>query len=93
MGVLRAALTWYKLPIPHLNYFCTLALARSTWPELKSHALPFLGETFDIIYNAHNALDDAKTCGDIACLAAEEYGAHKLKNLLASAEMGMGSLV
>jgi DNA polymerase-3 subunit epsilon len=52
-----------------------------------------LGETFGITYNAHNALDDAKTCGDIACLAAKEHGAYKLENLLASAEMGMGSLV
>jgi DNA polymerase-3 subunit epsilon len=93
MGVLKAALTWYKLPIPHLNYFCTLALARRTWPELESHALTFLGETFDITYNAHNALDDAKTCGDIACLAAEEHGVHNLNNLLGSAEMGMGNLV
>jgi DNA polymerase-3 subunit epsilon len=92
-GVLKAALAWYKLPIPPLNYFCTLILARRTWPDLESHALTSLGETFGITYNAHNALDDAKTCGDIACLAAKEHGADTLGNLLAAAEMGLGRLV
>jgi DNA polymerase-3 subunit epsilon len=41
-----------------------------------------LGETFGIVYNAHNALDDAKTCGDITLLAAEKLGSKTLKELL-----------
>jgi DNA polymerase-3 subunit epsilon len=93
MGVLKAALAWYKLSIPPLNYFCTLTLARRTWPELESHVLSSLEETFGITYNAHNALDDAVTCGDIACLASEEHGTHNLGELLSFAEMCMGRLV
>jgi DNA polymerase-3 subunit epsilon len=92
MGVLQAALAWYELPVPSLGYFCTLALARKTWPNLTSHALTALGETFGITYDAHNALDDARTCGDIACMAAEKHGAKNLKALLASAGIGMGKL-
>jgi DNA polymerase-3 subunit epsilon len=92
MGVLQAALVWYELPLPSLHYFCTLSLARRTWPELKSHALTALGETFGITYDAHNALDDARTCGDIACMAAEKYGAGNLKELLAKTGLRLDSL-
>jgi DNA polymerase-3 subunit epsilon len=92
MGVLRAVLEWYELPVPPLKYFCTLRLSRRAWPRLKSHALTALGMHFGIEYDAHNALDDAKTCGNIACLAAEKYGAEKLKELLTAARIGMGRL-
>jgi DNA polymerase-3 subunit epsilon len=92
MGVLRAALEWYKLPVPPLKFFCTLALARRTWPELESHALTSLGESFGITYEAHNALDDAKTCGTIACMAAEKFGSTSIADLLSAAHMQMNIL-
>jgi DNA polymerase-3 subunit epsilon len=63
MNVLASTLKHYSVPLPDISYFCTLELARHTWPELKSHALSELGKTFDISYNAHNALADAETCG------------------------------
>jgi DNA polymerase-3 subunit epsilon len=92
MGVLRAALAWYELPLPPIRYFCTLKLARAAWPELKSHALTSLGETFSIAYNAHNALEDAQTCGIIACKAAEQYACTNLRKLLRAAKVKMGEL-
>jgi DNA polymerase-3 subunit epsilon len=92
MGVLRAALNWYELPLPPLRFFCTLQLSRTAWPELKSHALTSLGETFDIAYNAHNALEDAQTCGIIACKAAEQYACANLGELLRTAKIGMEGL-
>jgi DNA polymerase-3 subunit epsilon len=91
MGVLRAALEWYELPIPPLPYFCTLKLARAAWPELKSHALTSLGKHFGIIYDAHNALDDAQTCGTIAYKAAEKYACANLGDLLRAARMKLGA--
>jgi DNA polymerase-3 subunit epsilon len=92
MGVLKAVLLWYELSMPRLKYFCTLRLSRRAWPELKSHALTRLGEHFGIVYDAHNALDDAKTCGAIACLAAEQYGTGTLRALLAASGTGMRRL-
>ncbi|MDR2748205.1 MAG: 3'-5' exonuclease [Treponema sp.] len=92
MGVLRAALEWYELPIPPLKYFCTLKLARAAWPELKSHALTSLGEHFSIAYDAHNALEDAQTCGIIAYKAAEKYACTHLGELLGAAQMRMRKL-
>jgi DNA polymerase-3 subunit epsilon len=92
MGVLRAALDWYELPLPPVRYFCTLKLARAAWPELKSHALTSLGEAFGITYNAHNALEDAQTCGIIACKAAERYASAHLGELLRTAGVDMEEL-
>jgi DNA polymerase-3 subunit epsilon len=92
ISVLQSALAWYELPVPQLSYFCTLALARKTWPELSSHALISLGEAVGIIYEAHNALADAETCGNIACMAAEKYGSGNIEELLAVTEIDMGTL-
>jgi len=90
MGVLRAVLDCYSLPLPKLKYFCTVALARKTWPELKSHALTALAKNFEITYNAHNALDDARTCGKLVQMAAEKLEAdNSLKTLFKKAKIRM----
>jgi DNA polymerase-3 subunit epsilon len=73
MSVLKAVLEWYELPLPKLQYFCTLELARHLWRKLKTHSLPALAKKFKIVYNAHNALDDAMTCGKLVQIASEEF--------------------
>ncbi|MDR1803090.1 MAG: 3'-5' exonuclease [Treponema sp.] len=92
MSVLWAVLEWYELEIPALPYFCTCSLARRTWPELESHALTSLAENFGIRYNAHNALDDAMTCGKLVLMSAKKFGSANLAQLLAAAGMEMGVL-
>ena len=90
MGVLKAVLQWHKLPVPELSYFCTLNLARKTWPGLQSHALTALARNFNIVYSAHNALDDAMTCGKLVQMAADKYGNEKnLRQLLKAARIRM----
>ena len=85
MSVLSAVLDWYKLEIPALPYFCTCNLSRRTWPELQSHALSSLANNFGIVYSAHNALDDAMTCGKLALMSAEKYGSANVAHLLSAA--------
>jgi len=92
MGVLWAVLEHYELDIPALPYFCTYSLAKHTWPELESHALTALGKHFGIVYDAHNALADAETCGKVALMAAEKYGCASVKKLLSAAGVGMNVL-
>ncbi|MHC6202916.1 3'-5' exonuclease [Breznakiellaceae bacterium SP9] len=87
MNVLRSVLKWYGIAKPALTHFCTLQLARHTWPELQSHALTALAQNFSIIYNAHNALDDARTCGAIANRAAKKYGSSSIADLLLNAKV------
>jgi DNA polymerase-3 subunit epsilon len=93
MGVLSAVLEHYKLPVPELRYFCTCSLARRTWPQLKSHALSAVAENFGIVYKAHNALDDAKTAGKLAQMAAEKYSVgDNVEDLIKAAGIGMKGL-
>jgi DNA polymerase-3 subunit epsilon len=93
MGVLSAVLEWYKQEIPPLPYFCTCNLSRRTWPKLKSHALTAVAGHFGIIYNAHNALDDAMTCGKLVIMAAEKFGCADVTQLLTAAGLAMSVLV
>jgi DNA polymerase-3 subunit epsilon len=92
MDVLWAVLEWYELEIPRLPYFCTCRLARHTWPGLASYSLSSLAKHFGIVYNAHNALDDAKTCGKLALMAAEQFGCDSITGLLPAAGIGMSLL-
>jgi DNA polymerase-3 subunit epsilon len=71
--VLKSVLKWYGIPVPKLKYFCTCIMARHTWPAFESHKLTTLAEQFGITYNAHNALEDAITCGKLVQLAAEKF--------------------
>jgi len=77
MRVLRATLARYDIPPPDLGYFCSLALARRAWPGLRSHALTALGKEFDIVYDAHNALADARTCASVVFLGVDAISARR----------------
>jgi DNA polymerase-3 subunit epsilon len=92
MGVLGAVLTWYKLEIPSLSFFCTCNLARRTWLGLKSYSLTKLAENFGIVYNAHNALDDALTCGKLVTMSAKKFNSENVDGLLSAAKLKMGVL-
>jgi DNA polymerase-3 subunit epsilon len=59
---------------------------------LESYALTSLAEKFDIIYNAHNALDDAMTCGKLVQMSAAQFGSANLAELLTAAGVEMGVL-
>jgi len=92
MGVLWAVLEWYKMAIPKLPYFCTRSLACNTWPGLESYALTALAEKFGIIYDAHNALDDAMTCGKLVLMSAHKFTSSNVTDLLTTAGVEMGVL-
>jgi len=84
MGVLRAVLDWYELPIPELPYFCSCSLARNTWRGLASYSLQNLANNFGIVYKAHNALDDARTCAKLIKMSADKFGCMDTIELLAA---------
>jgi DNA polymerase-3 subunit epsilon len=77
MRVLKAVLEWHEFNVPETSYFCTLDLARRAWSQLESHCLTALAKNFNIDYNAHNALEDALTCGKMVQLAAEKFDPKK----------------
>ena len=92
MSVLYAVLEWYDLDIPALPYFCTCSLARHTWPGQESYSLSTLAAKFDIVYEAHNALEDAMTCGKLVQLSAEKFNSTSIKALLKAAGLEMSAL-
>jgi len=92
MGVLKAVLEWYDLPVPQIPYFCTCKMSRKTWRNFKSHALTALAKNFNIIYEAHNALDDAMTCGKLVIMSAEKHGVSSVEELLKVTWQKMGIL-
>jgi DNA polymerase-3 subunit epsilon len=99
MNVLRGTLGHYRIPVPGVSYFCSLALSRRAWPGLSSYSLSALAEDFHITYTAHNALADAETCGLIISLCAEKALANAgkkhfaaLTDMLRAADMEMKSL-
>ncbi|MDR1931387.1 MAG: hypothetical protein LBQ57_01055 [Spirochaetales bacterium] len=59
---------------------------------MESPPLPLLGREFGLEYQAHNALDDARACGIIACMAAEKFGGGSVKKLLKAAGLKMGRM-
>jgi len=89
MGVLLATLKWYEIPHSAFRYFCSLQLARHIWPSLDSRTLQYIANEFDIRYKAHNALDDAETCGKIIIIAAKELKSSCVDDLLESANIKM----
>ena len=91
-GVLKGVLEHYEIEVPKLSFFCSCELSRRTWRNLKSHALTALAKNFKIVYEAHNALDDAKTCGKIILLAAEKHSSKSVKELLSKTGLRMSAL-
>jgi len=93
MRVLRAVLEHYDVQIPDISYFCSCNLARRVWPSFQSHSLGNLAKRFGIIYDAHNALADAQTCGKLVQLAAEKTGCTaNLEGLLEASGLELHSL-
>ena len=89
ISVLFAILRYYKLSTPAIKYFCSLQLARHTWPSKKSYSLSNLAKEFGIQYHEHNALDDAETCGKIILMAADEYECSNINDLIFSVNIKM----
>ena len=78
IGILRALLKWYDLPIPPIRYTCTVRISRKIWPDLPSHKLTDLSALFGFDYRAHHALDDAINCALVfhkACPCVSERDA------------------
>jgi DNA polymerase-3 subunit epsilon len=92
MRVLRALIAHYGLVSPPLRYFCSLKIARRTWPNLPSRALTALAAHFGITYDAHNALDDARTCGKVLFHAAAAHQVTGPRALLRATKLRMGTL-
>lgn len=92
MNVLLKCCEYFGMEKPKLQYIDSLLIARKIWNNLESHRLTFLADYFGIKYNAHNALDDSRTCGKIITLAAENQIAKSIPELLKSVNIKINKL-
>jgi DNA polymerase-3 subunit epsilon len=87
MSVLKGCINEYCLEPPKFQHFCTVSIARKVWPELEDHKLGTLGQYFNIDFNHHNALDDARTCAAVALLAGKKLNVSNFAQLVQKTEL------
>lgn len=87
IGVIESGLEVSGLPIPQLEFACSLTLSRKNY-KLASHALPSAAaEAGFVLTNHHNALEDAKAAAAIVVDVADRLSSESLDALLAASGM------
>jgi len=81
VSVMRSMLTEYQLSAPVFKHLCTVKLAKRVWPGVENYKLPTLARKFDIHFEHHHALHDAKVCVMLALLAQNEVQAESFAQL------------
>ena len=81
LGVLTSTLATYDIAIPRIDFSCTRLIAQRCWPGHSSYGLAALAERFEIRFQHHDALEDSRTCGDVALRAASEVQAESFDDL------------
>lgn len=64
LKVLSKSLQRYGMPIPEFDYCCTLSLSRRNL-KLPSYKLENIAKKLHIIYNPHNAIEDARAAYEL----------------------------
>ena len=93
ISVLRSILKEYSLPLPKFKHACTVQIARKTWPDEEGYKLNNLAQKFNIDFDHHNALHDARTCAKIAILAGRELKADSFSHLMQMLKLSVKDFV
>ncbi len=64
LRLLSKSLQRYQIPVPDFRYVCTLSLSRK-FLELPSYKLENIAKKLHIIYNPHNAIEDARAAYEL----------------------------
>ena len=65
--MLQQSAARYGIRCPDYPFYCSCLTARRALPGC-SHRLTVLADRYGIVYDAHNALADAQTCGRLFVL-------------------------
>ena len=74
IGVLRAGLMRAGLPLPALRTLCTVQIARKVFPAAEGCGLGKVARRLGIVFEHHDAGEDAYACAEIALAAMRETG-------------------
>ena len=65
LGHLRSVLALYEQPPVEFDYADSLTISRRLFPDMPSHTLDAMAERFGIVFQHHDALEDAMACASI----------------------------
>jgi len=71
MSCLRSVLDENDTLYPTIQYNCTVNISKKVWPGLPNYKLNNLSQQLGLHLNHHNALDDARACGNILLQAVK----------------------
>ena len=90
IGVLLSCLR-HRRSIPELQFACTRAIARKTWPHRQRYGLKPLAEWLGIRFRHHDALEDSIACAKILLAAGIDRDAESLEDLEKRLRLGRGA--
>lgn len=90
LGVLIACLNSHGHPVPEMQYSCTRAIAKRTWPSQPRFGLKPLSDWLGVRFKHHDALEDSIACAKIAIVAAQELGVGTLDELESKLKLSRG---
>lgn len=92
ISVLRQACAASNIPVPRLDFLCTLDLARRAC-DLPSRRLPDVAAEFGVrLGRHHDPLADARCAAEVAVAMARRHGHDKLEQLAQSLGVGLRPL-
>ena len=92
MSCLRYVLDENNVPYPTISYNCTVNIAKAVWPGLPNYKLTNLSQQLGFALNHHNALEDARACGNILIEAVKRSHANDLQSFCDAYSITHGSL-
>lgn len=90
LGVLIACLNTHRHPVPEMQYSCTRAIAKRTWPSQPRFGLKPLSDWLGVRFKHHDALEDSIACAKIAIAAAQELKVNTLEELETKLKLSRG---
>jgi DNA polymerase-3 subunit epsilon len=81
MSCLRHALDQSGTPYPETDYYCTRVLSRLAWPQHPTYALDHIAQSLGILFQHHDAEEDAVACALILLAACRQVNASTLADL------------
>ena len=91
IGVLLACLRRHRLPAPELNFTCTRAVSRRTWPGRRSYGLKPLATWLGIRFRHHDALEDSIACAKLMLAAGIATGCKTVETLESKLRIARGT--
>ena len=87
MSILRELARYYQIPLPNLNYACTVFLSRKLFVSLSNHKLNTVADHLQIDLNHHHAHSDAKACMHIVAYGMSMYNVESVETLCLKANV------